>query len=486
MIPLARIRFVGLCTTLTSAALLAAPAGAQHELDSARLVPVTSPIKHAGAIDVATGRWNANSGKPKLAPTTVFSNTCTWALTNFYGAFSECEDNYDEGRVPSCGTGAVKSQQVLSLDIAYCTFNATPSGGMNMELAFWNKLNGNCIGNVPVPHSNISGGAVWNSLANFYLDTSGLNLPGSTANGVQSCWFVTLDVSGLGWTMLSDGDGRFDDVEAEDKFIWGMRINDASPGGSAQPNGILLAGDPNNAPPGTCSYTIPCATPPLGTGPCGTGLGSWDGSWINVDNVGFGSSALPPAPCSPGVAAYGYGTNCYWFGGYPTNVFTSYYLRIVAETGGPPTFCTSKPSSIAGCIPTLTGSGTVVSKTSGTYTVTAAPVPGGAGRPGLLIWTRNGLLATPASTVFGFLCLSQFQRAGNFPAVPGGTSGVCDGAYTWPFQTIVASFPNIQPGDSLHVQGWYSDLGFPPPGNANFTNGIGVIVVVPDESGGCP
>ena len=34
-------------------------------------------------------------------------------------------------------------------------------------------------------------------------------------------------------------------------------------------------------------------------------------------------------------------------------------------------------------------------------------------------------------------------------------------------------------GDGLYIQAWYRDTGFPPPGNANLTNGVGPIVVVP-------
>ncbi len=147
--------------------------------------------------------------------------------------------------------------------------------------------------------------------------------------------------------------------------------------------------------------------------------------------------------------------------------------------GGMGQFCTSKPSSLPSCVPTLSGTGTTVSKTVGSYTLTATPVPGGAGKPGILIWTKNGLLGTPLNTSFGFLCLSQFQRAGNFPASPGGTNGACNGTYNWPFQSIVASTATIFVGDSLHVQGWYRDAGFPPPGSANFTNGVGPIAVTP-------
>jgi len=475
---------------LVAGAFLTSTAAAQRELGAARRVPITSRIKDAGTVDVVTGHWTA-PGSLKLAATNVFNNTCTWTVANYYGAFGECEDSYDEGRVPTASSpgshvGAVNSQQILELEIGYCTFNATPAGGMNMELAFWNKLNGNCIGGIPVNHSNTSGGAQWTSLSDFYLDTSGLALPGSTSNGFQACWIVALDVSGLGWTMVSDGEGTFDNLQDQDKFIWGKRINDQSPGGSSQPNGFLLSGDPTFSTPGNCTYTNPCQTDVFTGLPCGTGLDTWDGDWINVDNVAPNSPSLPPSPCLPGVAAYGYGTNCYFLGGYPTNVFDSYYLRVQGSTDcGARYFCTSKTSSL-GCTPTLTGSSGSVSKTSGTYTIMASPVPGGAGKPGILLWTKNGLLGTPVSTAFGYLCLNQFQRAGNFPAAPGGTNGACNGTYNWNFQAIVAATASISAGDSLYVQAWYRDSGLAPPGNANFTNGIGVIVVTPDlDSGGC-
>jgi hypothetical protein len=470
---------------VAGAALLCSTATAQHELGSARRVPITAPIKNAGTVNIVTGKWTAPGIGTKSVVTNVFNNTCTWTVTNFYAAFSECEDSYDEGRIPTASSpgthaGAAASQTITELEFAYCTYNATPAGGMNMEIAFWNKLNGNCIGGIPVNHSNTSGGAQWTTLADVYIDTSGLGLPGSTTNGFQGCWTVTLDTSGSGWTMPSEGEGTYDNLDAEDKFIWGKRINDKTPV-STSPNGFILSGDPTFSAPGNCSYSNPCQTDVFTGLPCGTGLGSWDGSWINVDNVQVGTPNLPPAPCNPGVAAYGYGTNCYWFGGYPTNVFDSYYLRLQGDTGvgGPGSFCTSKPSSLPACVPGLTGSGASVSKTSGTYTISATPVPGGAGKPGILIWTKNGLLGTPVNTSFGFLCLSQFQRAGAFPATPGGTNGVCNGTYNWPFQSIVASFGTIAPGNNLHVQGWYRDSGFPPPGNANFTHGIGPILVTP-------
>jgi hypothetical protein len=156
-------------------------------------------------------------------------------------------------------------------------------------------------------------------------------------------------------------------------------------------------------------------------------------------------------------------------------------IQLVAAGGGggPSKFCTSKPSSLPGCTPTLDGTSASVSKSagSGSYTIDATPVPGGTGKPGILIYTETGLLGTPLSTAFGFLCLDQFARLGNLSANPGGTNGVCDGSYVWDFGAIAAATVAIAPGDTLHVQAWYRDP--LASGTANLTEGIGPLSVVP-------
>jgi len=155
-------------------------------------------------------------------------------------------------------------------------------------------------------------------------------------------------------------------------------------------------------------------------------------------------------------------------------------IQIVASGGGGPAkFCTSKPSSLPGCTPTLDGTSTLVSKSAGpgSYTIDATFVPGGAGKPGILIYTKTGLLGVPLNTAFGFLCLDQFARLGNFSANPGGTNGVCDGSYVWDFGAIAAVTAPIAPGDTLHVQAWYRDP--LASGTANLTEGIGPLSVVP-------
>jgi hypothetical protein len=139
--------------------------------------------------------------------------------------------------------------------------------------------------------------------------------------------------------------------------------------------------------------------------------------------------------------------------------------------------CTAKPTSL-GCVPALSSSLISMSKSGAPASpMVAGTVPGGTGLPGILLYAKG--LAQPVQTSFGKLCLSAFQRAGAFPASPGGDAGICNGYYTWDLAAIAAGSPSIVVGDKLWFQAWYRDTGFPPPGNANLTNEIGWITVVP-------
>jgi hypothetical protein len=150
--------------------------------------------------------------------------------------------------------------------------------------------------------------------------------------------------------------------------------------------------------------------------------------------------------------------------------------------GGVTNFCTpsktSSPSS-GSCVPALTTSSTTASKSGApATTVTATPVPGGPGLPGILIYAKTPPVA-PVVTAFGNLCLSGFSRAGAFPASPGGVAGSCSGTYNWNWAAIAAGTAGIAIGDVDRIQAWYRDPGFPPPGNANFTHGIDGITITP-------
>jgi hypothetical protein len=229
--------------------------------------------------------------------------------------------------------------------------------------------------------------------------------------------------------------------------------------------------------------------PPLGPGSYwleAQGGGSLSsGPWAPVKTV---AGQAPPtiAPWN-GVQSVSLGAFAQTFDtGNPLgSIFeASDYLWSIEGTssGGVASFCTSKISSL-GCAPLLSTSSATADKSGSPSTlVTAAPVPGGSGLPGILIYSKNPPVA-PIATSFGFLCLSAFARAGSFPSTPGGTSGSCSGMYVWDLASIAAGTPGILIGDVLRIQAWYRDSGFAPPGNANFTHGLNAVTVV---TGGGP
>lgn len=147
---------------------------------------------------------------------------------------------------------------------------------------------------------------------------------------------------------------------------------------------------------------------------------------------------------------------------------------------GATVYCTSKPSSVPGCVPSILAPCTAsLSGGSGSANVLCGPVPGGS-QPGILVYTTNGPAASPVSSGFGFLCITT--GAGFFrvvpPAVPGGSNGTCSGSYTFDFGTYLAG-PNgdaaLVPGASIDTQAWYRDP--TNPGSANFSNAAGFTLV---------
>lgn len=167
------------------AALLCTSAAAQQKLDPSRMYPITTPIKNAGTVDVTTGKWTKPGQQVKAsANSIVFNNSCTWQTQAYYAGFDWCEENYDEGRIPSpsdpnAPSGALANNLIASVQVSYCTFAGPLAGvgGYDMDLAFWDKLGGDCAGTVPPTPPPVS------STATAYIPLGGLGLPGSTAFG---------------------------------------------------------------------------------------------------------------------------------------------------------------------------------------------------------------------------------------------------------------------------------------------------------------
>ena len=469
---------------VAAAGLLCSTAVAQSAVDSGKIRPVTSPVKHAGVVDVVTGKW-APAGAATKAVANIYNNTCFYDAGTgyiYYTSTETCADFYDEGEVPASnntlwqtvstglggsGTGPVDSQTVDFFEFSYCTQNAT----VDIEIAFWDNLNGDCIGGVAptgqgqghwAKDFGTPGGGT--NAPDAYFDLSGLGLPGST--GGMACWFV--GISNTAFTLQSDGDGSFDNDAANDKFIWAFRQNDVPPAGSPGANGQLITGDPNVIPSGVCTYDIPCMTDWTG-GVCGSGYGFDDSFWVNTDG-GIATTC-------DGFAANA--TGCYYFLGYPTNLGSSFYMRMEADVGGggSTTYCTSRPSSIAGCVPTLSSTFQAITKgAAGPVPATAGPVPGG-NSPGILIFGKT-LAGAPIVVNFGELCLQGFNRAPTTIKPAGGTSGSCSGAYAFDLQVAInnATATQAAPGDTIYFQAWYRDT--PNPFGANLTNGMGDFAIL--------
>jgi hypothetical protein len=496
------------------AALLCTAASAQQQLPTSRMYPITTPIKNAGTVDVVTGKWHRPGQATVKAGVdqTIYNNTCTWQTQGYYGGFDWCEENYDTGRIPgtSAGSNGLGQQTVqdvntiTSIQVSYCTFVGPllPGAGYDMDLAFWDKLNGNCVGGIPPTPPPIS------SSANSYIPLGGIGLPGSTTTNFQACWLITLNMTGSGMVIGSDGgDGVYDTTDVDDSFVWMQRQNTtvgALNGLSAGPDGFFITGEPATGGFGACSYNIPCGIDALFGNTCGTGLDAFDASWINVDGIAVGASGQP-AGCVNTVAQYGYGTNCYFFGGYPTNPLASYYLVLKSDermvTGGGVSYCDQSSrvaSSVAGCYPTLSVANTGAGVWD--WKVTSVPRSGTLCNAGTTVglWIYNnttvGQSTFTNATPFGTLCLQGFKRSSGPPSNPicGAAGLILDNNAGWVSGTgncgtnvntmttsCGAGVLGLSAGQDVNVMAWMRDPTDPDgcgpmgsTGNAIFSNAV--------------
>ena len=150
-------------------------------------------------------------------------------------------------------------------------------------------------------------------------------------------------------------------------------------------------------------------------------------------------------------------------------------------SSGPTIYCTAKPTSIAGCVPTIGGpaASASLSAGSGSYDVTCGPVPGQLAI-GVVVYTTSGPLASPVQSSFGTLCI---DNTSNYfvvqpPQTSGGTLGTCSGLFTFDFGAYLAG-PNGDPalvsGAQVDMQAFYRD-----PlnnGGANLSNAMAFTLV---------
>lgn len=311
---------------LSSLGVAALSTLASAQAVGAEVYPITAKPRHAGTYDVATGRFVQRNAKVGTPAFTIYDNTCSWSGGQFYVATDTCEDVYDEGRIPQdwIPQSAMSVYSVSSLEVSYCTNEPTGSVDIDVALFDTDQLGGECVGDTPPI------GAA--PLFEFVSAAQGFPLPGSNGGGL-SCWIITLQVpSGAPLQAITGSDHLFN---------WRFRQNNAS-----GQNGPVLAGEPSVT-PGNGTFGMA-----LDPNPCGSGLGSADLYWLNIDNAPVGSNPT-------GCGAFG-GTGCYWFGGYPSNPFASFWFRVQATSQASScsvaSYCTAKVNS-QGCAPQLSFAG---------------------------------------------------------------------------------------------------------------------------------
>ncbi len=417
-----------------------------------QLYPVTAPIKDAGVYDMQTGRFTPRSqaaagGAPQLR---VYTNTCNDAAGQMFLQLDSCEDVFDEGRIPASGVpGASPIPAVNTYEFEYCTGVASGSVDLDWEL-FDTTVGGvdSCTLFSAGPPPDFTQGIV-----GFDSSAAGFPLPGSTTGGL-ACWIVAFNSPPV-CMFAGSGPG--------DLFNIRVRSNNTAAQYGSVGQGILVAGDPT-ATPHADTYNVPPAIDPITGAGCGSGFDTQDLYWDNVDNTSVGA----PPSCANGPLQ---GTNCYWFGGAPTNPMASFYLRIEAKDTcvdclAPVSYCTAKINS-NGCAPTLSFHGPFSISVTNYYYGNSANLtlsnlsekPNAASHLGQIFWSTSGATGVPFAG--GFLCMKgpgivRIAPPVNYGGVGGGSG--CNGSLTQDINPSLTAHSNMAPaGALLLMQGWARD-----------------------------
>jgi hypothetical protein len=246
---------------------------------------------------MATGTLRPEKGPSAFfGPDIVYNNTCI-ITTLFFAGMSPTDVFLDNGQSPSSGNGELPGcDDALVMNgfaFGYCTDQAD----VDMMICFY-EMHDNCT-----DIATATGTTCW------YTFTG---LPG-TMTGVPLCWIITVDLMGttIEWPFAADGDGVWDGAQPLDGFGYTYEILNVT--GTA--TGTILAGEPIHLGQG-CDFAVGTVyepADPTGTSPLGTGYGSTDA--FGLMNAG----------------AY---AGCFFFGGWPANPWSSYYMVMYEEDAG--------------------------------------------------------------------------------------------------------------------------------------------------------
>ena len=129
--------------------------------------------------------------------------------------------------------------------------------------------------------------------------------------------------------------------------------------------------------------------------------------------------------------------------------------QMLLQTSNVTSYCTPKPTSIAGCVGTISGAGTPSASAGSGFLVTTGPVPGG--NIGIYFYSKSQPNDVPFQG--GTLCIggSVLRTPGQGS---GGNLGVCNGGYSIDFNAFVAtgSDPLLTAGTLVFLQTWFRDV----------------------------
>lgn len=119
-------------------------------------------------------------------------------------------------------------------------------------------------------------------------------------------------------------------------------------------------------------------------------------------------------------------------------------------------YCTPSTSSILGCTPLVSASGTPTMSNPGGFSVSCSSVPGG-NNVGMFFFGDNGPANFNVGSLGGKMCvLPPFDRSA--PKANGGLPGVCNGYLEFDLAELEASSPLITAGKVIHGEFWVRDV----------------------------
>jgi len=284
-------------SSLSAIGVIALGATTLAQTDASSRLHSTTQKPRQLTYEMASGTLRPEKGPSAFfGPDVVYNNTCIQG-TLFFAGMSAGDAFLDNGEVPASDNGQLNGCDdnllMNGFTFGYCSDQAT----VDMVVGFYEL------------HDNCTDIATATGTTCVYTLTG---LPG-TNTGVPLCWALTVDLMGttVEWPFLADGDGTWQAAAAQDTFGYTYEITNVT--GTA--TGIILAGGPIFLGNG-CDFAVGTVyelADPTGTAPLGTGYGSTDS---------FGLSQL-------GVYA-----GCFFFGGWPANPWSSYYMIVYEEDAG--------------------------------------------------------------------------------------------------------------------------------------------------------